>query len=61
MKGLEEMIKKVKKSMEGGKTVQEVHDDLQAQGVDLELLHYAVKAAIMESRLNQRPNKNDNG
>ena len=48
MKRLEEMVKKVREMLESGKTMQEAHEELQAQGVDAELVHWAVRAAHME-------------
>ena len=57
MKGLEDMISKIKKTIAEGKTPREAYEDFQAQGVDGELLHYAMSAALADAQIHRRLNK----
>lgn len=56
MRGLEEMITRVRNMLAWGKTRDEVFEELQAQGVNLELIHWSIKAAEFERQMS----KNDN-
>jgi len=48
MKGLEQMIARIKQQLYMGRKSAEVYDDLMAQGVNAELAQWALRAAQFE-------------
>ena len=57
MRGLEEMITRVRNMLAWGKTRDEVFEELQAQGVNLELIHWSIKAAEFERQMSKDDNE----
>ena len=62
MKGLERMISRVRTMLNMNMTPDEVKTELAAQGVDSELVHWSIKAAIFENNHwdKQKASNNEN-